>query len=338
MVKISYLEKKKEDSKPKKRPEEQQTLNQFAAGLGIVYPQKYNFSENAFHALRADPDIKKLNRVDANAVMTEVFKKKIYGKLALISMKKVIERFEEKLLKTIERERSTGNYKTYTIDTKIQKVALIMKMDYMEAKQIIATHVIDPKITASSFWTYLNETAIEALKNDRKWSVYLTMNSLAQSLFQRGNIPFEQWIVNASLGFDESQFRREQERKKERNLQSQQYRQTLNLQNSLIKNWGKTNNNNKNQKGEYKKKTGKKRTFKQIMADHDSFLRIHAPNTEFITDYCAFWNHPTEKCRYGDKCQRAHKCHNCDGNHDLHACPEYNEQNKNQRGIEYLNK
>ena len=77
-----------------------------------------------------------------------------------------------------------------------------MKMDYMQARQIKSTHVNDPKITASSFWTYLNKTAIEALKNDRKWSAYLTMNSLAQSSFQRGNIPFEQWIVNVSLGFD----------------------------------------------------------------------------------------------------------------------------------------
>ena len=86
-----------------------------------------------------------------------------------------------------------------------------MKMDYIEARQIISIHVNDPKITASSFWTCLDETAIEALRKDRKWSAYLTMNSLAQSFFQRENLLFEQWIVNASLGFDESQFRREQE-------------------------------------------------------------------------------------------------------------------------------
>ena len=66
-------------------------------------------------------------------------------------MKKVIERFNEKLLKTIDRERATENYDTYAIDAKIQTIALIMEMDYMEATQIISTHVNDPKITASSF-------------------------------------------------------------------------------------------------------------------------------------------------------------------------------------------
>ena len=301
----------------------------FSWGLGITEPLRLNMSEMFYHALRWYPEMKSLNRVDANAVMLEIFRSKRLIRPALDAMKRIIELFEERLLSKIEKDRATGTYKHHSADTKIQKVAQIMKADLMDVKRIIHTHIQNKNVKCASFYTYLNETATEALKNDRRWQTYLTMNTMVDNLFYRGDIPIDQWIINASLGFNEDEYKRELERKKERNLHAAQMRQTIDLQKSFITNWGKSkggyNNNNNYNNRNVKKKI--KKSFKQIMSDHKAFLRIHAPKTEFIKDYCAFWNHPTEECKNKNSCNRYHKCHNCDGDHGLHECPHFETTN-----------
>ena len=62
--------------KIKRKSVEESAISIIKWGLHIESPEKLNVSGLIYHALRWQPDINNLNRVDTNAVMTQMFKTK----------------------------------------------------------------------------------------------------------------------------------------------------------------------------------------------------------------------------------------------------------------------
>ena len=155
-----------------------------------------------------------------------------------------------------------------------------------------------------------------------------SINALCQKLFYKGKVPLSQFIINADIGFDEEQFKLDEERSKERDLSAYQLRQQMILQKNLFKNlnagyqW-----NNRRERQRFQAKSNIQNNFKQMMKYHNDFMKVNMKNQTWSKDHCGFWNHPSMSCKFGEKCTKKHKCPNCDGNHILSSCPHFNTKN-----------
>ena len=192
-----------------------------------------------------------------------------------------------------------------------------MKRDLTEVHRVISTFSRNANIVPSALWYIMNETAILAMKNDVKWMVYLSQNSLIGELCYRGAIPIDEWLVNSGIGFSEEKYKEEQDKRKDRDITARMNRQQINSLKTLA---ASVKGRSKQSQNENKSSKNKKLTFKAILRDVSTVLTTFCPNQLWDKTFCVFWNHPSETCRYGDKCRRKHSCPVCGGSHPIHNC------------------
>ena len=296
--------------------------------LYIIPPEKLNISEIFYHAMRLNDDLKQMLRTDQNALMLDIFKRKSYITTAIISVLKLIAEFRRRNMAKIDTEMGEGKYtnKKRAIDRLLSKLLFVAEKDLQDILRFLRGHINDSKVSSASLWNYLNHTAVLARKSGDKWMTILTMNVLTTDLFKRGDIPIERFILSANIGFDEDQFKIDQERLKERNLNNQNYRQTLALHQRFLQNTTNTNTSTPRRPNRRNKpKLG------NIMEFHNDFLKTNLPNIQWPKDYCAWFNHPQATCKFGEKCKKHHKCIHCNGDHVVSQCPDLKKNsNKNK--------
>ena len=300
--------------------------------LHITPEHKLNVSSILYQSLRWNPDIRSMTRVDQNAVMLEVFKKKYMAGNALQSAKLLLEEFERRSMKRIDREIAKKIYKTADVDRIISRLVHVMKTDLSDVRRLVPSHANNHYNKPHQVWFFLNGTARMAVEQDTKWVAIASQNAIAQALFHKAQKTVEQFVINSDLGFNEEQYKVDEERAKERNLSNSQLRQQIALQRSFIRNLPYSNTNNKRQNrfntsGKNKNNSNK---FKEMIDFHNDFLNKHLPNTRWSKNHCGYWNHPNLQCRFGDDCNRKHLCPNCEGNHILSECPDLKKSDKNK--------
>ena len=104
-------------------------------------------------------------------------------------------------------------------------------------KKYIIPHIYDPQLKAHQIFDLLNATAKQAMEQQSPWLSIISQNAMLQKLFYRGKVPITQFINNSDIGFNEEQHKLEEERSKERNLPSWQFRQQMSLHKELLRNW-----------------------------------------------------------------------------------------------------
>ena len=311
----------KASKKTRKCSKEQTILMIFEWLLCIKPPDQINVSEVLYQALRWNPDVRQMTRTDQNAVMLHVFKTKGMISSSLRSTKLLLEEFERRSMVAIDQEINNNIYLNGEIDRTIQKLVYIMKSDITEINRLISPHIRNKDLKAHQIFFFLNKTAKKAVDQGVSWMSIASQNALADILFAKARVPLEQFLINEDIGFDEDQYKIEEERMKERNLASSQLRQQIALQHSFMRNFSATSG--LKDKKRFKPQTGRgNNKFKEMIDYHNAFLKEHMPNIKWSMKHCGFWNHPTLSCRFGDKCNRAHTCPNCEGSHILKDCPE----------------
>ena len=317
----------KTTKKLKKSSIEQVLVSIFEWCLYIKPSHLLNASEILYDSLRWNPELKRMTRTDQNAVMLEVFQKKQMISTALISVKLLLEEYEKRSMIKINREIVNGKYNNDDIDRTIAKLVWVMKMDMVNVKQHIMPHIYNKDLKAHQIFYFLNSTAKIAADQQSPWLSIVSQNAMCTKLFYKGRMPITQFLINADIGFDEEQYKLEEERAKERNLSSVQFRNHLALHRDLFKNisssfrGGGTNRTSKQ---------GDSNKFKEMMNYHNNFLKIYKPGKRWSMNHCGFWNHPSLSCKFGDKCSRKHCCSNCEGTHKLKDCPKVNKSNISQ--------
>ena len=124
--------------------------------LHITPPHKLNVSSILYQSLRWNPDIRSMTRTDQNAVMLEVFKKKYMAVSALQSTKLLLEEFERRSMKRIDRELSKKDYKTDEIDRTISRLVYVMKTDLSDVRRLVPSHVNNQYNKPHQVWYFLN--------------------------------------------------------------------------------------------------------------------------------------------------------------------------------------
>ena len=102
-------------------------------------------------------------------------------------------------------------------------------------------------VSNSALWFTINETAKKAMREEKRWQDCLTMNSVVDDLLYRGNKGIEDWLLNAGVGFDAAEFKKEKDRQKDRDLNNSVKRQTINqlqIFSDQIKHRNNSNSNN----------------------------------------------------------------------------------------------
>ena len=305
--------------KIKKKSVEECAISILKWGLHIESPENLNVSGLMYHALRWHPGINNLNRIDTNAVMMQVFKTKKYVSKGIYSIINILTMIEQRHMDIIKREKLAGSYSNQEIDDMIRNLILVMRKDLSDAQRTITTLTRNPQISPSALWYIINETAILAMKNGVTWVTYLTQNSLIDDLIYRGTVPIEEWLSNSGIGFSESEFKKEQERKKDRDLNNKINRQAMNSLQTLTKSL-RSNQSPQSTKGNGKRKN--KLSFKQALKEVEVICSTVSPNLLWDKAFCVFYNHPNTKCKFGDKCARNHSCPLCNGNHPISDCPQ----------------
>ena len=313
----------------KKCSKEQTILMIFGWLLGITPPDQLNVSSILFQSLRWNPEIKTMTRTDQNAVMMETFKSKRMIGYSLQSVKLLLEEYEKRAMMVIDREIRQQKYTHAEIDRIISKLIFVMKSDVNEVNKLIIPHVHNKDYQPHHVFYYMNATAKIALEREVRWAAIASQNAIASKLFYKAKIPIEQFIVNSDIGFDEEQFKQEKERSRERNLVSSQMRQQISFQRSFMKNMNNAHYRER-PRNKPNSNTSTKSKFGEMIAFHNDFLRHHFPNTKWSNQHCGFWNHPTLKCKFGDKCPRKHTCPNCEGQHILKDCPNIDTHTTNK--------
>lgn len=303
-------------------------------------PNKTNFSVSTiiYNALRYNPSVKSMSKKDSNQVLLMVFKNISFARTGIHSILKLIDEFDRRLITRISIEKSNKKYKSDLIDTIIKKYLFVMKDDLEDALKAISPLISNSSISAAAFWNFLNNSAINANISRRRWCESLSNNASIMELVKQSEIPIEFWLLrnNDELPFDEVQYYKDQEFKKQTNVNSQQIRGVIQLQKSMI-----FNNNNKPKKqypnssnasnsnrprfnssqsgnNNYNKN---KTVLQTVLVQMTNHLRKHEKNARWDKQYCLFWNHPDYTCKNGDKCNRFHKCPICQStSHSVANC------------------
>ena len=294
----------------------------FKWALNIEDPSVLNVSSLIFHALRHS-SARNLNRTDMNEVMKKVFKTKKSASKGIYSMINIINLFDEKLLSAIVTEREAGIYKSADIDDKIRSVIVVFRKDLTAAIPYLTALSRRADVTNSSLWYIVNQTAISALKDAVKWVSYLSQNSFVEELNYQGSVPLDQWLVNSGIGFNEDQYKKDQERRKDRDLNNRINRQAVNSLQTITKSLSRKNPSN-TKKGD---KGSKRPNFKQALREVETILNTHTPNVTWDKESCVFYNHPDLTCKNGNSCHKNHTCPACNGAHPIYQCPGFGNVN-----------
>ena len=310
-------------AKAKKKSVEELIMAIFKWLLCIEPPHTLNISGLIYHSLKWKKGIRNMNKSDINAVMLTVFKRKKSVAPGLYAIIEMIEMYEKKSISLIQQEKIAGVYKTTRIDDMIRLVIVIAKMDIKDAISALNPMVRDETISASAIFSIINITAVDAMQAGEKWDRYLAQNNLVKDIAYNNNIPIEDWLMDSGIGFDEKQYKTEQNQKKQLELNNKMNRQS-------IKNWAiSINQNNNSNNSTITKRPTTRRTrprrggSKSILSDVTTALQVHRPNQKWDKSICAFYNHPEKECKHGSnlECPRNHICPFCSGAHKMSECP-----------------
>lgn len=317
----------------------------FAWNLHMIpEPDTYKITTFIYKVIKWDPTSNYLSKSDLNKLMVSIFKNKKSAKNAILSWLKLLGRFERLAYNKQNEEEGERDQLKREIDHIIHRITLVIKSDLNDVYNALSTHVENKEVSAPAFYTYLNQTAIKAIKHHKKWLYYLSINDAIKTAMSKSEEKVTDWLLRSDIGFSLKDFKKFKSDEKDKKLHSEKSKMISDLvlvqQNqsnqieSLIKmvnpnNSNQNHNNKPSKKFAYKQPVG----YAQMMQDLNRCLKANGREMTFDKKYCAFWNHDTNSCRKGENCDRIHKCMNClDRNHILMKCDKWGKnKNKNKK-------
>ena len=300
----------------------------------VANPNGFNVTKILNDALKWDSSVNNLVKSETNRVLIKTFNKKYMAKTALHSIAKLMEKYAQMAFDFRYQERQQGKYVSAREDEIIDRIILVIKSDLREVYEFIGNNIDDKTVTPTAFWIWLNSTARNAIKHDTKWYYYLSMNGSLSAILSKANITITEWLLRSNMGFDYEEFKKYKLSEQERNMTLARVQYMNNMSDKATyqqqnENVGRAYKNYYGKpKNEASKPINKKPRsglgFNQILQDLNDILKLNGKGVRFNgKDFCAFWNHKNTVCHKEDKCDRKHKCMNCEGNHILETCPEF---------------
>ena len=314
-----------------------------------------------YRILKWDPTIHRLTKTEINKAMVQIFKEKKSAKDALNGMMRLLQRFERMAFNIRLKERRAQQYKLMFVDQAIDKIVLIIRADIQELQDFINTHIENPSLSATVFYSWLNDTAISAIKHRKKWLHYLSMNGTLNAASTRQSMKITEWLLQSNMGFSHADYKKYTEEEKQKKVRietsrilekmahQQQISRYPNRNNTYHYNQNGFNNSHNNKWGNHNRNYGPRgpRPFRQqgpyqqsirsaqgipynqMMQELNTILAANGSRLKFFDkkNYCAFWNHHATRCSK-QPCDRKHLCMNCDGDHQLRNCPHFRKDDK----------
>ena len=291
-------------------------LQIFGWHLGTIPEDNFNVAQILANAIRWGPNVSSMSQIDTNSSIIKIFRSKAYGRAAVLSCKKVIEKFETKMQQFVINQRSTFNYNSQEIDALLSTFCIIIKSDLEEVHKWLVSFVDASEWKSSNFWSYLQETADMAFKHRQKWQNFLMSNAIIEQFRQRRHLSTEEWIFRNNIIYDFEKMDEAIENRKERNSKNAEARCWSARAHSFEKELKLKNSKNSTNKGA-KRDIYLKELNEQIMKYTNTDMK-------WDKDYCIFFNHPDANCKFKEKCNRKHLCPNCDAKHIYSKCPKFN--------------
>ena len=311
----------------------------------IIDKKGFKITSLMFDVLRADPTIKSMSRTDTSKIMVTMMKSKSYARASISSMRKLMEKFDTLMYSVIADEKSNNTYQSEEVDQIIRQIIFVIKADLQQVYEFITIYVDKKEIESTAFYSWLNETFVKAMKHSQKWYYYLSMNGSLEEVVQKSKLDIIQWLIRQEMGFDYESYRRDQERRKDKEVSAARLKNVEKMQaaiaarqNTFLNAWEQKrtwrgNKSDENDKQYYTPRpstntSSSKKEFvgyKVIIQQLDAILKANGKSLKFNTaTHCAFWNHRDAKCKFTkEQCTRAHKCMNCEGDHILESCPNW---------------
>ena len=211
----------------------------------------------------------------------------------------------------------------------IRNLLSVARQDLQQVYPILQSFCRDKSVKNSALWVTINETAKKAMSETKRWQDCLTMNSIVDSLKYRANSgDINDWLLNADVGFDPADFKKDQDREKDRNLNNSIKRQTLQQLQLYNQNRNDSSGNNRDTRPSNRNSTQRRRkrgiSLSQALKTAQEYLNAKHPNTMWDKDFCAFYNCPNVECKPkgSSTCSKNHGCPVCEGaKHPIYECP-----------------
>ena len=120
-----------------------------------------------------------------------------------------------------QHEREKGQYDKETTDQIIDKIILVSRTDLQEVYEFIGDNIDDKSIAPTAFWSWINTTAINAIKHNTKWYHYLSMNGSLAGISIKSKMKITEWLLRSDIGFDYLAFKKCQDTEKESDLRNE---------------------------------------------------------------------------------------------------------------------
>ena len=256
--------------------------------------------------------------------MTTVFKKKGYATQGLYAIIDMVEIYEEKAIELIKCEKRANIYKSAKIDDMIRLCMMIFKKDIRVVINALGVHLRDQNVSSSALYSIINATAVESMIDGIRWVDNIQNQNLVKEITYNTKMPIEEWLMSSGIGFDETKYKRDQEREKDKALNHKINRHAA----SQLQNWANsvqnaTKSSTTNTKKSSRPNRPKKGSFKKVLSEVTAMFNIYRPNLKWDKSICAFYHHNDYECRYGSNidCPRNHICPICSGAHTISECP-----------------
>ena len=147
----------------------------------------------------------RLTKTEVNKAMVQIFKNKKSVKDAFNGMMRLLQRFERMAFNIRQKERRAQKYKLMFVDQAIDKIVLIIRADIQELQDFMDAHIENPTLSPTVFYSWLNDTAISAIKHRKKWLHYLSMTGTLNAASTRQNMKITDWLLQSDMGFSHAE-------------------------------------------------------------------------------------------------------------------------------------
>ena len=324
----------------------------------------YSITKLIYRILKWDPSILRLTKNNINKTLVQIFKDKRSIRAAFDGMIKLLQRFERMAFNIRHKERMEKRYTSMFVDQAIDKIVLIIRSDIQELRDFMESYIVNTTIMPTTFYTWLNDTAILAIKHRKKWLHYLSMNGTLESVSVKSNTKVTDWLLQNDMGFSHADYKKYVEDEEQKKVRMETSRMLDRMATSQYKlsnrngshhggyqsqQWGNRfrNDTRSNQRPYHNQrpyqnqrqhgnrqglKSAQAIGYNQMILDLNNILLSNGRRMYFDKKWCAFWNHHSCRCSKGRNCDRIHACMNCNSSdHQLRDCPHFNKAKKEEK-------